>query len=130
MRVQIAYTSVALNKANTSVDSDNATTPFTRTTQLKRGKPRAVTTDAAKVKQVAWWQLETCDLRINAWEAREIQLEVRAGAKRECLPKVRDRLKHESNEEVLRDCLFPQYYTNFEVSPLGRRTERAARRDS
>ena len=40
MRVQIAHTSVPLNKANTSADSASSTTPLTRTTQLKRGKPR------------------------------------------------------------------------------------------
>ena len=115
--MQIAHTSVAGNKANTSADSASSTTPLTRTTQLRCGKPRAVTTDAAKVEQVELWRLEKCDLRIKAWEAREIQLEVRVGATRECLPKLGARLKHdridddaddESNEGVLRDCLFPQ----------------------
>ena len=37
MRVQIAHTSVALNKANTSADSASSTTPLTRTTQLRCG---------------------------------------------------------------------------------------------
>ena len=76
---------------------------------------------------------------IKASEAREIQLEVRVGAKRECLPKLGARLKHgriddhaedERNEEVLRDCLFPQYYANPGASLLMRRTEREVRRDS
>ena len=87
MRVQVAHTSVALNNANTSADSANSTTPLTRTAQVKRGKPRTGTTDAAKVTQIEPWRLEKCDLRIKAWEAREIQLEVRAGAKRGCLSK-------------------------------------------
>ena len=139
LRVQIAHASVARNKANTSADSASSTTPLTRTTQSRCGKPRAVTTDAAKVKQVELWQLEKCGLRIKAWEAREIQLEVRVSAKRECLPKLEARLKHgridddaedERNEEGLRDCLFPQYYANLGVSPLMRRTEREVRRDS
>ena len=78
-------------------------------------------------------------MMIKAWEAREVQLEVRAGAKRECLSKLVARLKHdridddaedERNEEGLRDSFFPQYYANPEVSPLRRRTERAVRRDS
>ena len=73
--MQISHTSVALNKANASADSASSTTPLTRTTQLRCGKPRAVTTDAAKVKQVELWQLEKCDLIIKAWEAREIQPE-------------------------------------------------------
>ena len=131
MRVQTAHTGVARNKANTSADSASSTTPLTRTTQLTCGKPRVVTTDAAKVKQVELWQLEKCDLRVEGWEARETQLEVRVGAKRECLPKLGARLKHdridddaedERNEQGLRDCLFPQYYANPGVSPLMRRT--------
>ena len=78
-------------------------------------------------------------MRIKAWEAREIQLEVRVSAKRECLPKLGARLKHdrmdddaedERDEEGSRDCLFPQYYTNPGVSPLIIRTEREVRRDS
>ena len=130
--MQIAHTNVALNKANASADSASSTTPLTRTTQLSCGK---VTTDAAKVKQVELWLLGKCDLRIKAWEAREIQLEARIGAKRENLPKLGARLKHdridddaedERNEEGLRDCLFPQHY----VSLLMRRTEREVRRDS
>ena len=112
MRVQIAHTSVALNKTNTIADCASSTTPLTRTTQMKRGKPRTSTTDDAKVTQVELWRLEKCDLRIEAWEAREIQLEVRVGAKHECLSTWVARLKHERNEEVLRDCLFPQFYTN------------------
>ena len=80
-------------------------------------------------------RLEECDSRIKAWEAREIQLEVRVGAKRECLSKLVARLKHdridddaedERNEEGLRDCFSPQYYTNPGVSPLRRGTEREA----
>ena len=139
MRVQIAHTSVARNKANASADSARFTTPLTRTTQLRCGKPRTVATDAARVKQVEMWLLEKCDWRIKAWEAREIQLEVRASATRECLPKSGARLKHdridddaedERNEEGLRDCSFPQYYANPGVSPLMRRTERDVRRDS
>ena len=56
-----------------------------------------------------------------------------------CLSKLVARLKHgriddnaedELDEEVLCDCLFPQYYANPEVSPLRGRTERGARRDS
>ena len=55
-------------------------------------------------------------MRIKAWEARYIQLEVRDSAKRDCLPKLGARLKHdrvdddaedERNEEGLRDCFFP-----------------------
>ena len=76
---------------------------------------------------------------VKAWEAREIQLEVRVGAKRECLPKVGARLKHdridddaedERNEEGLCDCFFPQCKTRHGVYPLMRRTEREVRRDS
>ena len=99
MRVQIAHTSVALNKANGSADSASSTTPLTRTTQLRCGKPRTATTDAAKVKQVELWQLEKCDLRIKAWEARDIQLEVRVGAKRECLSKLVPRLGHGRSDD-------------------------------
>ena len=118
MRVQIAHTNVALNKAKTSADGDSPTTLLTRTTQLKRGKPRTGTTDDAKVTQVELWRLEKCDLRIKAWEAREIQLEVRVGAKHECLSKWVARFKHERNGEVWRDCLRPQYYTKPGVSQL------------
>ena len=89
-------TSVARNKANTSADSAISTTPLTRTTQLRCGKPRAVTTDAAKVKQVELWRLEKCDVRIKSLEARAIQLEA-IGAAREC------------NEEGLCDCFFPVF---------------------
>ena len=88
MRVQIPHTRVARNTANTSADSASSTTTLTRTTQLRCVKPRTGTTDAAKVKQVELWRWEKCDLRTKAWEAREIQLEVRVGAKRECLPKL------------------------------------------
>ena len=96
---------------NASADSASSTTPLARTTQLKCGKPRAVTTDAAKVKQVEVWQLAKRDAISKSWKARVIQLEVRVGAKRECLPKLGARLKHhrigddaedERNEEVLR----------------------------
>ena len=51
MRVQIAHTSVAVIKANASSDSASSTTPLTRTTQLRCGKPRTLATDAAKVKR-------------------------------------------------------------------------------
>ena len=81
MRGQIAHTSVALNKVNTSADSDSSTTPLTRTTQLERGKPRTGTKDDAKVTPVELWRLETCDFRVKAWEAREIQLESTCGCK-------------------------------------------------
>ena len=94
---------------------------------------------AAKGKQFELWQWVECDLRTKAWEARDIQLEVRVGVKRECLSKLVARLKHnridddaedERNEEGLRDCFFPQYYGNPGVSTSRRRTERGVRRDS
>ena len=78
-------------------------------------------------------------MRVKTWEARDIQLEVRVGAKRECLSKLVARLKHdridddaddERNEEGLRDCFFPQYYANPGESLLRRWTERGVRRDS
>ena len=72
--MQIAHTSVALNKANASADSASSTTPLTRTTQLRCGKPPTIARDAAKEKQVELWRLEKCDSRIKAWKAREIQL--------------------------------------------------------
>ena len=54
-------------------------------------------------KQVELWHLEECDLRIKAWEAREIQLEVRVGAKRECLPKMKhDRVDDSAEDEQRR----------------------------
>ena len=127
---RLAHSSVARTKAKASADSASSTTPLTRTTQLRCGRPRTVATDAEKVKQVELWQLEKCDLRIKAWEAREIQLEVRVGATRECLSKLGARLKHDRvdddaedarNEEGLRDCSFPQYQANPGVSPLRRR---------
>ena len=46
--MQLAHTSVALNKVNASADSASSTTPLTRTTQLRYGKPRTVATDAAE----------------------------------------------------------------------------------
>ena len=66
--------------------------------------------NAAKLNQVELWHLDECDLRIEATEASEIHLEVRVGAKRECL----SRLEHdrtdddaeERNEEGLCDCFF------------------------
>ena len=85
--------------------------------------------NAVKVKQVELWRLDNGDSRIKAWEAREIQLEVRVHAKRECLPKSVARLNHdrmdddaedERDEEGLRDCLFPQYHANPGASPLMR----------
>ena len=117
----------ALDKTNASADSAVFHTS------------RAVAMNVAKWKQFELWQLEKCDLRIKAWEARDVQLEVRAGAKRECLSKLVVRLKHdridgdaedERNEEGLRDCFFPPYYANPGVSPLRRRTECGVRRDS
>ena len=101
--------------------------------------PRAVAMNAGKLNQVELWQLDECDSRIKAWEAREIQLEVRVGPKRESLSKfvallkydcIDDDAEDERDEEVLCDCLFPQFYANPRVSPLRRRTERGARRDS
>ena len=100
--MQMAHTSVALDKTNASADSAVFHTP------------RAVAMNAAKLKQVELWHLEECDLRIKALEAREIQLEVRVGEKRECLSKSVARLKHgridddaedERNEEGLRELL-------------------------
>ena len=55
--MQIAQPSVVQNKANASADSASSTMPLIRTTQLRCGKPRTVTTDAAKVKPVELWQL-------------------------------------------------------------------------
>ena len=135
MRVQIAHTSVALHKANTSADSASSTTLLTRTTQLRCGKPRAVATAAAKVKHVELWQLEKCDFRIKAWEAREIQLVQNVNASRNLGVRLKhdridDDAEDERDEGVLRDCLFPHYYANPGVSPLVRRTEREVRRDS
>ena len=94
--------------------------------------PRAVAMNAATLNQVELWHFDECDLRIKAWEARDIQLEVRVGAKRECLSKLVARLKRdridddaedERNEEGLRDCFFPQYHANPGVYPLRRPTE-------
>ena len=120
-------TSVALDKTNASAGS-----PFLRT-------PQAVAMNAAKEEQLKLSQLDEYGSRIEAWEAREIQLEVRVGAKRECLSKLVARLKYnridddaedERDEEVLCDCQYPQHYANPGVSPLRRRTERGARRNS
>ena len=61
MRVQIAHTSFARNKASECTDSASSNTPLTRTTQLMCGKARTVTTDAAKVKQVELWLLDKSD---------------------------------------------------------------------
>ena len=114
----------------TCADSTSSSTLLTRTTQLRFGKPRPVTTDVAKVKQVELWQQEECDLRIKAWEARETQPEA-LGAQRECLPKFGEPLKHdridedaedERNEEGLCDCFFPQYIVSPGTSPTLRRT--------
>ena len=116
MRVQIAHTSVALNKAIASAVSASSTTPLTRTTQLKREKPRTIAMDAVQTKQFELWQLEECDERIKSWKARERgQLGVRVGAKCECVSKLVARVKHdriddddaedECNEEVLCDVL-------------------------
>ena len=74
--MQMAHTSVALDKTNASADSAVFHTP------------RGVAMNAAKLNQVELWQLDECDSRIKAWEAREIQLEVRVGAERECLSKL------------------------------------------
>ena len=115
MRVQIAHTSVALNKSNASADSAGF------------HALRTVATDAAKTKQFELWQLEECDLKIKAWEARESQLGVRVGAKRECLSTWVVRLKHdrvdddaedERDEEVLCDCFIPQCKASPGASPL------------
>ena len=86
MQVQMAHTSVALDKANASAVSAVFHTP------------RAVAMFAAKGKQFELWPLE-----------------VRVGAKRECLSKLVARLKHDRvdddaenarDEEVLCDCFF------------------------
>ena len=55
MLVQIAHSSVAQNQVIASAGSASSTTPLTRTTQLRCGKPRTVVTVAAKVKQVELW---------------------------------------------------------------------------
>ena len=85
--MQMAHTSVALDKTNVSEDSTVFHTP------------RAVAMNAAKLSQVELSQLDECDSRIKAWEAKEIQLEVRAGAKRECLSKLVARLKHDRTDD-------------------------------
>ena len=122
MRVQIAHTSVALNKAN-----------------AMRGKPRTVPMDAAKMKQGKLWRLEKCDVIIKALEARGVQLEA-LGAVPECLQKLVARLKHdrldddaedERDEEIVScDCFSPQRTASPGASQLRRRTEREVRRDS
>ena len=95
MRVQIAHTSVVLNTANT---------PLTRTTLLMCGKPRTIAIDAAKGKT-------------SRTVAIGLEAGMHVGAKRECLPKLGVRLKHDRidddaeydrKEGVLRDCLLPQ----------------------
>ena len=95
--------------------------------------PRTVATDAAKTKQFELWQLEKCDVRIKPWKARECQLGVRVGAKRECLSKWVAQLKHdridddaenERDEEVWCDCFFPQRKASSGSSPLRKRTEK------
>ena len=87
--------------------------------------PRAVAMNAAKLNHFELWQLDEGDSRIKAWEAREIQLEVLAGAKREGLSGLACRLKHdridddaedERDEEVLCESLFPQYITEVKVA--------------
>ena len=133
MRVQIAHTRVALDEADTRVDSASSTT------QLKCGNPRTCATGAAKIKQSYLWRLEICDVRINYCEARAIQHEA-LGAARECLPKFVARLKHarpdddaedERDEEIVLDaCFFPHRTASSGASPLRRRTERDVRKDS
>ena len=59
MRVQMAHTSVALNKTNTSADSAAFHTP------------RTVATDAAETKQFEFGQSEKCDVRIKSGKGRE-----------------------------------------------------------
>ena len=56
MHVQVAHTSLALDKTNASADS------------AVFHASRAVAMNAAKWKQFELWQLEICDLRIKAWE--------------------------------------------------------------
>ena len=60
MQVQMAHTSVALDKTNVSADSAVFHTP------------RAIAMNAAKLKQFELWQLDECDIRIKGWEAREM----------------------------------------------------------
>ena len=67
---------------------------------------------------------ENCDLRIRAWEARDIQLEVRVGAKRESLSKLVARLKHDRMDD---DAEYDAVHSaSLGVSPLRRRTERGS----
>ena len=60
----------------------------------QRGFPHTASS-CNECRQVEMWQLDEWDSRIKAWEAREIQLEVRVGANRECLSKLVTRLKHD-----------------------------------
>ena len=76
---------------------------------------------------------------IDAWEARDIQLEV-LGAASECLPKLVARLKHarvdddaedERKGEVILDAwFFPHRTASPAASPLRKRTKRDVRKDS
>ena len=70
MRVQIDYTSAALNNLNASGDGDDAVSHASRT----------YATGAAKTEQYYWWLLEKCDMRIKFWEARDVQLQNNHGA--------------------------------------------------
>ena len=74
--MQMAHTSVALDKTNASADS------------AVFHSLRAVAMNAAMLKHVELWQLDECDSRIKAWEARGIQLEVRVDAKRKMLVEI------------------------------------------
>ena len=91
MHVQMSHTSVALGRTNARSDSAVFHTP------------RAVAMNAAKRKQFDLWQLDECDLTVKAWEAREIQLEVRVGAKRECLSKMVAWLEHDRIDDDAED---------------------------
>ena len=127
MRVQVAHSSVALNKSNASADS------------AVFHALQTVARNATKLKQVELWQLEKCDVRFKSWKARVIQPEA-LGAKRECLSKLVARVKHdriddddaedECNEEVLCDCFFTQCIVSPGASPHRSRTECEVRRDS
>ena len=98
------YTSVARNKANTSADCASSTTLLRRTTLLICGKTANSCNGCRQGKtKVELWQLEKCDLRIEAWEAGEIQLEVRVGAKRVFMPKLGARLKHDRIDDDAED---------------------------
>ena len=113
--------------------STMSSSPRVKTTALTHNEEYctvAIYNPLTKVTQVDLWQKEKCNKRIKGWEAREIQLEVRVGAKTWMPVEMGSSVEARAQRRGLARFLTSTVLHNSGVSPSRRRTERAVRRGS